>query len=87
MEYCKERMFFINRNSLGKFYAIVRNDFLKDKKALSNQVIRFLETSSDHIWEQAFKKLDKEDLDTGDKSARNLLKFGSLGDLKVFFVY
>lgn len=84
MEYCKERMFFINRNSLGKFYAIVRNDFLKDKKALSNQVIRFLETSSDHIWEQAFKKLDKEDLDTGDKSARNLLKFGSLGDLKVF---
>lgn len=84
MEYCKERMFFINRNSLGKFYAIIRNDFLKDKKALSNQVIRFLETSSDHIWEQAFKKLDKEDLDTGDKSARNLLKFGSLGDLKVF---
>jgi hypothetical protein len=84
VEYCKERMFFINRNSLGKFYAIVRNDFLKDKKALSNQVIRFLETSSDHIWEQAFKKLDKEDLDTGDKSARNLLKFGSLGDLKVF---
>lgn len=84
MEYCKERMSFIDRKSLGTFYSIVRNSYMKDKKALSNKVLNFLENADEYIWTGALKQLSTEDLDSSGKSADKLIKYGSTEDFNIF---
>lgn len=74
MEKKDDKLNLISRNSLNKFYNMVRADYMKDKKALSNKVIEYVINVNEAVWEEMLNKLDPVDLEMHryDKMERNL---------------
>lgn len=63
MENVKENLQLISRDKLQDFYKIVREDYMKDKKALSNKVIDYIGNMEDYQWENLLNKLPGEFLE------------------------
>lgn len=74
MEKKDDKLNLISRNSLNKFYNMVRTDYMKDKKALSNKVIEYVVNVNEKVWEEMLNKLDPVDLEMKryEKMERNL---------------
>lgn len=74
MEKKDDKLNLISRNSLNKFYNMVRTDYMRDKKALSNKVIEYLINVSEAVWEEMLNKLEPVDLEMHryDKMEKNL---------------